>query len=84
MSLRESAAKGCELCVAINYALGGRDLKKNQENTGLWLEDYTRSSKYYYLGPSLRVYYGPVGNVMSPLGHIYFATDEGLKGRTTG
>jgi len=87
MSLRESAAKGCELCVIICHALisvPSRNLEKNQENTGLWLVSYDEAKEFGDIrSPSLRVKYGPQGNIDSRWGKVYYATNEGLKERTT-
>jgi hypothetical protein len=83
ISLRASAAQGCELCVLINHALrraGWKELNINLENTGVWLADYNLTRK----GRCLKVFYGPVGNIDTPWGDVYFATNEGSRECATG
>jgi hypothetical protein len=90
MSLRASAAQGCELCLIINHALrlsGWQDLNISLENTGVWLEDYKLTEIDYQQRRCLKVFYGSVGNIDSPRqprGEVLFATNEGSKELTTG
>jgi hypothetical protein len=87
MSLRESAAKGCELCVIICHALISlprRTLGENQENTGLWLDACDETKEFGDIRSwPLRVNYGPQGNIESRWAKVYYATNEGLKECTT-
>jgi hypothetical protein len=81
--------EGCELCDIIDFALRpGLDekLETNQENIGVWLEDYnlTKSRKPEYCGRCLGVFYGPVGNIDSSWGEVFFATNEGSMECSTG